>query len=64
MSALTTILVSDSWTLPSSLASSANVFYGDTLLVGGNGTKFSSSKTGANMAVIDRAGQAGYLTAG
>jgi hypothetical protein len=64
MSALTTILVSDSWALPSPLASSANVFYGDTLLVGGNGTKFSSTKTGANMAVIDRAGQAGYLTAG
>lgn len=64
MSALTTILVSDSWALPSPLASSANVFYGDTLLVGGNGTKFSSTKTGANMAVVDRAGQAGYLTAG
>lgn len=64
MSALTTILVSEDWALPPSLTSSANVFYGDTLLVGGNGTKFSSSKTGANMAVIDRAGQAGYLTAG
>ena len=34
------------------------------VLVGGNGTKFSSTKTGASMAVIDRAGQAGYLTAG
>jgi hypothetical protein len=64
MSSLTTILVSEGWALPSSLASSANVFYGDNLLVGGNGTKFSSSKTGANMAVIDRAGQTGYLTAG
>lgn len=64
MSALTTILVSDSWALPSPLASSANVFYGDTHLVGGNGTKFSSTKTSASMAVIDRAGQAGYLTVG
>ena len=64
MSSLTTILVSEDWALPPSLASSANAFYSDTLLVGGNGTKFSSSKTGANMAVIDRAGQAGYLTAG
>lgn len=64
MSSLTTILVSEDWALPSSLASSASVFYGDTLLVGGNGTKFSSSKTGANMAVIDRDGQPGYLTAG
>ncbi|MCI1933835.1 MAG: hypothetical protein LKJ31_01865 [Atopobiaceae bacterium] len=64
MSSLTTILVSEGWALPSSLASSASAFYGDNLLVGGNGTKFSSSKTGANMAVIDRAGQPGYLTAG
>lgn len=64
MSALTKILVSDGWALPSPLTSSANVFYGDALLVGGNGTKFSSTKTGADMAVVDRAGQAGYLTAG
>ena len=47
-----------------SLRDGEPVFYGDALLVGGNGTKFSSTKTGANMAVIDRAGQAGYLTAG
>lgn len=64
MSALTTILVSESWALPSYLTSSANVFYGDNLLVGGNGTKFSSTKTGANMTVTDTAETPGYLTAG
>jgi len=64
MSSLKTILVSDGWTPPSSPMTSSNVFYGDTLLVGGNGTKFSSSKTGLDMAVVDREGQAGYLTAG
>lgn len=64
MSSLKTILVSDGWTPPSSPMTSSNVFYGDTLLVGGNGTKFSSNKTGLDMAVVDREGQAGYLTAG
>ena len=64
MSSLKTILVSDGWTLPSSPMTSSNVFYGDALLVGGNGTTFSSSKTGLDMAVVDREGQAGYLTAG
>lgn len=38
-------------------------FYNDTRLVGGNGTAYSSSAYGYARMVIDRVGQAGYLTA-
>lgn len=64
MSALTTIYVDAGWALPTTFASRSNAFYGDKLLVGGNGTVYDGSKTSVDMAVIDRPGQAGYLTAG
>lgn len=64
MSSLTTILASSSWTLPTAFTTKSNTFYADSKLVGGNGTIFSSSKTSADYAVIDKDGQVGYLTAG
>lgn len=64
MSSLTTIYVSDGWALPATLSSKYQTFYGDKLLVGGNGTAYDDKRAGADMAVIDRDGQAGYLTAG
>lgn len=39
-----------------------NTFYNCTRLVGGNGTAYSSSAAGYARMVIDRVGQAGYLT--
>ena len=60
---LTTITVDSTWALPSG-AKGFQTFYNDKALVGGNGTAFSSSKAGVSMCVVDRAGQAGYLTAG
>jgi hypothetical protein len=50
------------WALPSSGVSGMNTFYNCTRLVGGNGTAYSSSAAGYARMVIDRAGQAGYLT--
>ena len=50
------------WVLPSSGVSGMNTFYNCTKLVGGNGTAYSSSAAGYARMVIDRAGQAGYLT--
>lgn len=66
MTALTTIKVDSTWALPGGLSSSAKnqCFYGSKNLVGGNGTAYDSSKVSADMAVIDKDGQAGYLTAG
>lgn len=66
MDALTTIKVDSTWELPSGLSSvnKASCFYGDKSLVGGNGTAYDSSKTSADMAVIDTANTPGYLTAG
>ena len=63
MSALTTIYVDSDWELPSSISNKTATFYGDKALVGGNGTAFDSSKTSADMAVVDKEGQEGYLTA-
>lgn len=65
MTALTTIKVDPTWELPSGLSSfnKGQCFYGDTSLVGGNGTAFDSSKVSADMAVIDTADTPGYLTA-
>lgn len=63
MSALTTIYVDAGWELPAKMTSKTATFYSDKSLVGGNGTVWSSSKVSADMAVIDREGQAGYLTA-
>ncbi|MCH3926261.1 MAG: hypothetical protein LKE27_07485 [Atopobiaceae bacterium] len=64
MSALRTILVSEGWTLSGTIANGIGTFSSDTNLVGGNGTACSSSKTTVAMAVIDKEGQPGYLTAG
>lgn len=63
MSALTTIYVDADWKLPSTISNKTATFCGDKALVGGNGTAFDSSKTSADMAVIDKDGQEGYLTA-
>ena len=58
---LTTIYADASWALPAGV-SGMGTFYNDTRLVGGNGTAYSSSATGYARMVINRAGQAGYLT--
>lgn len=52
------------WALPASFASKSNAFYGDKLLVGGNGTAYDGSRTDTDMAVIDSSDMPGYLTAG
>ena len=39
-----------------------STFYNCTNIVGGNGTAYSSSATSYARMVVDRAGQAGYLT--
>ena len=62
-SALTTIYADSTWALPSSGISGMQCFYNCKKLVGGNGTAWSSSNTGYTYMRIDRAGQAGYLTA-
>lgn len=49
------------WTL-SAGATGHYAFGGCASLVGGAGTAYSAGATGCAMAVIDRAGQAGYLT--
>lgn len=59
---LTTIYADSSWVLPAGV-SGMGMFYNDTRLVGGNGTAYSSSAYGYARMVIDRVGQAGYLTA-
>ena len=59
---LVTILADATWALPSSGVSGMYTFYNCTRLVGGNGTAYSSSAAGYARLVIDRAGQAGYLT--
>lgn len=61
--ALTTIYADATWALPSSGVSGMQCFYNCTQLVGGNGTAYSSSAASHARMVIDRAGQAGYLTA-
>ena len=59
---LTTIYADSTWALPSG-ASGMGTFYNCRSIVGGNGTAYSSSAYGYARMVIDRAGQAGYLTA-
>ncbi len=61
-SGLTTIYVDADWTLPSGCTGN-QCFYNCKSLVGGNGTAWSSGKTGVAYCVIDKDGQAGYLTA-
>ena len=63
-SSLTTIYADSTWAPPSSGISGSQCFYSCNSLVGGNGTVWSSSNTGYTYMRIDRAGQAGYLTAG
>lgn len=62
-SSLTTIYADSTWALPSSGISGMQCFYNCRSLVGGNGTAWSSSNIGYTYMRIDRAGQAGYLTA-
>lgn len=62
-SSLATIYADPDWALPSSGVSGSQCFYNCRQLVGGNGTAWSSSNTGYAYMRIDRAGQAGYLTA-
>lgn len=62
-SSLTTIYADSTWALPSSGITGSQCFYGCRALVGGNGTAWSSSNVGYTYMRIDRAGQAGYLTA-
>lgn len=59
---LETIYADLAWVLPSG-CSGLGTFYNDTKLKGGNGTAYSSSAYGYARMVIDREGQAGYLTA-
>ena len=59
--ALASILVDSIWALVSG-ASGMSTFYNCTSIVGGNGTAYSSSATSYARMVVDRAGQAGYLT--
>ena len=61
-SALTTIYVDADWTLPSGCTGN-QCFYSCKSLVGGNGTARASEKTGMAYCVVDKDGQAGYLTA-
>ena len=62
-SSLTTILADATWALPTSGITGSQCFYSCRALVGGNGTAWSSSNVGYTYMRIDRAGQAGYLTA-
>jgi hypothetical protein len=56
-------LADATWALPSSGVSGSQCFYSCRNLVGGNGTSWSSSNVNYTYMRIDRAGQAGYLTA-
>ncbi|EUB31298.1 leucine-rich repeat protein [Olsenella uli] len=62
-SSLVTIYADSTWQLPSSGISGSQCFYSCRSLVGGNGTAWSSGNTSYTYMRIDRAGQAGYLTA-
>ncbi len=62
--ALRTITVDSDWALPASGVSGSMTFYNCKQLVGGNGTVFSSGKTGYAMMNVDAVSVAGYLTAG
>ena len=62
-SALVTIYVDSTWALPSSDLSGPGTFYNDKVLVGGNGTTYSSSNYGYAYCRIGTASAPGYLTA-
>ncbi|MBP3885559.1 MAG: hypothetical protein J6D54_11585, partial [Olsenella sp.] len=59
---LVTVYADATWALASG-ASGMGTFYNCRSIVGGNGTTYSSSANSYARMVIDRAGQAGYLTA-
>lgn len=59
--ALASLLVDSIWALASGV-SGTSTLYNCTSIVGGNGTVYSSSATSYARMVVDRAGQAGYLT--
>lgn len=61
--ALTTILADAGWALPFTV-SGLQAFYNSKVLVGGNGTAWSSSNVSYKCCVVDAAGSPGYLTAG
>ncbi len=58
---LTTIYASDLWSTVS-LTESEDMFAGDTVLKGGNGTAFDETVADGARALIDKEGQIGYLT--
>ena len=58
---LTTIYVSNKFVV-SKVTNSDNMFLNDEKLVGGNGTKYNSSKIDKTYARIDKSGQPGYFT--
>ena len=58
-----TIYADADWALPASGVSGSQCFYNSKALVGGNGTAWPSSNVSYKYCVIDREGQAGYLTA-
>ena len=63
-SALETVLVDAGWALPASGVSGLATFTNCKKIRGGNGTAYSSSKTGWAMMRVDTEGTVGYLTAG
>ena len=63
LSACTTICADADWGPPSGVSGMGR-FYNSKLLVGGNGTVWSSSNTSYKYCVIDTASSPGYLTAG
>lgn len=58
---LTTILVSDRWSTEN-VAVGSNMFYGNTKIVGGNGTIYSGRNVGVEYACIDTSETPGYFT--
>ena len=60
---LATVYADSTWALPSSGLSGSQTFYNCSSLVGGNGTTYSSSRTGYAYMRIDAANSVGYLTA-
>ena len=60
---LVTIYADSTWALPSSGLSGSQTFYNCNSSVGGNGTAYSSSKTGYTYMRIDATGTPGCLTA-
>lgn len=61
MTALRTIYANDGW-VTDSITSSSNMFYSCSKLVGGNGTKWVSSKRDKTYARVDEDGIPGYFT--